>query len=203
MTDRLTPQREAENRERTPKRAAALTAWIDKFSPIDGQRAVENAETVLEEDVPALLAELAAVRAERDQAQARVEELEDRNGCLLDQQAKDDAEFAEALAERDRYRLAWQSASFRAEARGEGILRIVKDREAYQKWLEQEQAATQQLRTRVAELEALTPAPIQTCRVCSAGYTYGQPCSACEFNKRMARETGNPATTNLSAEEAL
>lgn len=69
---RLTPEREAEIAERTPKRAAALTAWLNQFSPVDGdQRALENAETVLEEDVPALLAELAAVRAERDQAQAR------------------------------------------------------------------------------------------------------------------------------------
>ncbi|MFJ5151415.1 hypothetical protein ACIQCF_07470 [Streptomyces sp. NPDC088353] len=43
---------------------------------------------------------------------------------------------------------------------------------------------------RIAELEALKPAPIQTCRVCGAGYTYGQPCSTCEFNTRMAAETG-------------
>lgn len=41
----------------------------------------------------------------------------------------------------------------------------------------------------VAELEALKPAPIQTCRKCGAGYTYGQPCSACEFKARMAAET--------------
>jgi chromosome segregation ATPase len=47
--------------------------------------------------------------------------------------------------ERDRYRLAWKSASLRAEARGEGIERIVKDRESYQGWLEQEQANTQRL----------------------------------------------------------
>lgn len=72
---RLTPEREAEIAERTPKRAAALTAWIDKFSPFaEGQRALENAETVLEEDVPALLAELAAVRAERDRARAALSE---------------------------------------------------------------------------------------------------------------------------------
>lgn len=70
---RLTPEREAEIRERTPQRAADLTAWLNKFSPIDGQRAVENAETVLEEDIPALLAELAAVRAERDQARRDAE----------------------------------------------------------------------------------------------------------------------------------
>lgn len=41
---------------------------------------------------------------------------------------------------------------------------------------------------RVAELEALTPAPIQTCRTCGAGYTLGQPCSTCEFQARMASE---------------
>jgi hypothetical protein len=41
----------------------------------------------------------------------------------------------------------------------------------------------------VAELEALKPAPIQTCQKCGAGYTYGQPCSACEFKARMAAET--------------
>lgn len=45
-----------------------------------------------------------------------------------------------------------------------------------------------ELRARVAELEALTPARVQTCRVCGAGYTYGEPCSSCEFRKRMAAE---------------
>ncbi|MFD7066111.1 hypothetical protein ACFV97_02625 [Streptomyces sp. NPDC059913] len=43
-----------------------------------------------------------------------------------------------------------------------------------------------QLRARVAELEALAPAPIQTCRVCGAGYTLGQPCAVCEFKKHVA-----------------
>lgn len=43
-------------------------------------------------------------------------------------------------------------------------------------------------RDRIADLEALTPAAVQTCRVCGAGYTYGQPCSTCEFNARMAAE---------------
>ncbi|MEU9333198.1 hypothetical protein AB0D49_08530 [Streptomyces sp. NPDC048290] len=46
------------------------------------------------------------------------------------------------------------------------------------------------LRDRIAELEALTPAEIQTCRVCGAGYTYGQPCATCVFRKRMAAERG-------------
>lgn len=41
---------------------------------------------------------------------------------------------------------------------------------------------------RVAELEALTPARHQTCRVCGAGYTFGEPCAQCEFRARMAAE---------------
>ena len=41
---------------------------------------------------------------------------------------------------------------------------------------------------RVAELEALTPAAIQTCRVCGAGYSYGNPCSSCLFRAEMAAE---------------
>lgn len=42
------------------------------------------------------------------------------------------------------------------------------------------------MRARVAELEALTPAPIQTCRVCGAGYDLGQPCRTCQFKAQMA-----------------
>lgn len=41
---------------------------------------------------------------------------------------------------------------------------------------------------RIAELEALTPARVQTCRVCGAGYTYGESCSSCLFRARMASE---------------
>jgi len=42
---------------------------------------------------------------------------------------------------------------------------------------------------RIAELEALTPARHQTCRVCGAGYVYGEPCAQCAFRARMAAET--------------
>lgn len=113
---RLTPEREAEIRERAPKRTAEFTEWLNRFSPMPGGDAADHAETVLEEDVPALLGELDAVRGERD-----------------------------------RYRTAYHSASFRAEARGEGIVRIVGERESYQGWLKQEQECTQRLR---AELDA-------------------------------------------------
>ncbi|MEV5619407.1 hypothetical protein [Streptomyces bacillaris] len=47
-------------------------------------------------------------------------------------------------------------------------------------------AEVDRLRARVAELEALKPAQFQDCQVCGAGYEYGKPCSACEFNKQMA-----------------
>lgn len=60
---------------------------------------------------------------------------------------------------------------------------------------------TGQLRTRVAQLEALKPAPIQTCRACGAGYNYGQPCSVCEFKRRVAAEMDTPPR-ELTPEQA-
>ncbi|MFI2632573.1 hypothetical protein ACH5A2_19575 [Streptomyces collinus] len=55
---------------------------------------------------------------------------------------------------------------------------------------------------RIAELESLTPAPIQTCRKCGAGYTYGEPCSTCEFRARMAAET-DAITRRIAPVQAL
>lgn len=52
------------------------------------------------------------------------------------------------------------------------------------------------LRSRVHELESLTPAPIQTCQTCGAGYTYGQPCSACQFRSLMAEAQAQQQTEN-------
>ncbi|MYX16886.1 hypothetical protein GTY67_26415 [Streptomyces sp. SID8374] len=46
------------------------------------------------------------------------------------------------------------------------------------------------LRARVAELEALTPAPIQTCQSCGAGYTYGEACSVCTYKRQVAEALG-------------
>lgn len=54
-------------------------------------------------------------------------------------------------------------------------------------------AELERLRARMTELEALKPAPIQTCQTCGAGYTYGQPCSTCQFKARMAAEQGRQA----------
>lgn len=57
-------------------------------------------------------------------------------------------------------------------------------------------------RDRIAELEALTPAAIQTCRVCDAGYTYGGPCETCVFRARMAAETDG-ITQRIAPTQAL
>ncbi|MGW0033638.1 hypothetical protein ACWDXD_27975 [Streptomyces sp. NPDC003314] len=43
-------------------------------------------------------------------------------------------------------------------------------------------------RDRIAELEALTPAPIQTCQTCGAGYNLGQPCQVCAYRALVATE---------------
>ncbi|MFJ5973557.1 hypothetical protein [Streptomyces sp. NPDC093060] len=61
------------------------------------------------------------------------------------------AEIRALRAERDRYRGAWQSARFRAQAYGDGILRAVKDRESWEGWCKQAEA-------RVTELEHAAPA---------------------------------------------
>lgn len=50
-------------------------------------------------------------------------------------------------------------------------------------------AEVDRMRARVAEPETLKPARFQDCQVCGAGHEYGQPCSACEFNKQMAAAT--------------
>ncbi|WP_329217312.1 hypothetical protein [Streptomyces microflavus] len=52
---------------------------------------------------------------------------------------------------------------------------------------------TAALKKRVAKLAALKPAQFQECQVCGAGYEYGEPCSACEFNKQMTTATADPA----------
>ncbi|MFJ5057753.1 hypothetical protein ACIP72_37000, partial [Streptomyces cyaneofuscatus] len=43
---------------------------------------------------------------------------------------------------------------------------------------------------RVAELEVLKPAPIQTCQFCGAGYAYGGPCSVCAYKRQVAEALG-------------
>ncbi|MFJ8163857.1 hypothetical protein ACIRBY_23420 [Streptomyces sp. NPDC096136] len=47
-------------------------------------------------------------------------------------------------------------------------------------------AELKRLRARVNELEALEPAPIQTCRTCGAGYELGRSCGTCEFQSHIA-----------------
>ncbi|GAA2630091.1 hypothetical protein [Streptomyces axinellae] len=64
------------------------------------------------------------------------------------------SEVARLRAERARYLFAWRSARERAVAYGEGTLRVVKDREAYQQWLRQREDANALLVAEVARLRA-------------------------------------------------
>jgi hypothetical protein len=55
---------------RATARRAALSGWINCYSPLPEQEALENAEAVLEENVPALVAEVRRLRAELITAKA-------------------------------------------------------------------------------------------------------------------------------------
>jgi cell division protein ZapA (FtsZ GTPase activity inhibitor) len=124
--------------------------------------------------------------AEVQRLNEQVERLKDDRVRLLDQQAKDDDEYVQATAQRDRYRLAWTSARERAQAYGEGILRVVKDRESYQGWLKQEQAATQQLKARIAELESATATEFGIRFSDSTTLRSGNPLDRSEQERRLA-----------------
>ncbi|MFB7776870.1 hypothetical protein [Streptomyces bauhiniae] len=86
-------------------------------------------------------------------------------------------------------------ATFLANAWGDIkalVAQLASDELAYERLrvaLESAKRGRQDARARVADLEALTPAQVQTCRTCGAGFTYGQPCSVCEFKARMAAAT--------------
>jgi hypothetical protein len=62
------------------------------------------------------------------------------------------------------------------------------ERRETNEWVDDAAEALRVARDRISELEALKPAAIQTCRVCGAGYSYGQSCSTCMFRARMAAE---------------
>jgi septal ring factor EnvC (AmiA/AmiB activator) len=70
------------------------------------------------------------------------------------------------------------------------VAELEKERHSTNESLSEAAEALRVQRDRIAELEALKPAAIQTCRKCGAGYTHGEPCSVCEFQARMAAETG-------------
>ncbi|WP_405747685.1 hypothetical protein [Streptomyces canus] len=145
----------------TPDMAAALEAAFDK---VRTENEAKQAAQLAADSVPTDNVTVLRERAERHAFQA----VDGYWGYFNDIQTALNERVitpllqtvARIAAERDRYRLAWQSAAFRAEARGEGIERIVKDRESYQQWLEQEQAVTAQLRAQAASIrtEALAEA---------------------------------------------
>ncbi|MET9955655.1 hypothetical protein ABZ135_29475, partial [Streptomyces sp. NPDC006339] len=76
------------------------------------------------------------------------------------------ARVAELEAQRDRW-------TARADA---VVARLKAERHSTNETLNDAMVALAETRDRIAELEALKPAPIQTCGTCGAGYTYGQSC---------------------------
>lgn len=123
------------------------------------------------------------------------------------------ADIRALTGERDRYRSAWRSARERAQAYGEGILRVVKDREQYQEWLRQAEE-------RAAPSAAVSPPPA-TDRAALAedlryvlGYrgpghahdrpgvwdTSGKPCEHCA---RLAVARGNLAAYDADPDAVL
>jgi hypothetical protein len=70
------------------------------------------------------------------------------------------ADIRALTSQRDRYRTAWCNARERAQAYGEGILRVVGDREQWQEWLRQTEAAAEQQRLALSQALGLgTGAP--------------------------------------------
>lgn len=118
---RLSPEREAEIRERVRTRSAELTAWMNAHCPVPGQDVIERAEAVLVEDVPELLAENELLRRENTSLRARV--------------VRDDVEYKESRAELDRFKLAWVSARYRSQAKVDAVVRLTADRKQLWTWL--------------------------------------------------------------------
>lgn len=61
----LTDQQLDDIEQRASARRTALSGWLNCYSPLSEQDALENAEAVLEEDVPALLAEIRHLKGQR------------------------------------------------------------------------------------------------------------------------------------------
>jgi chromosome segregation ATPase len=140
-----------------------------------------------------LLAELYAVRAELRVARGRVAELEAERNAFRDQRNNvfaTNAQLHDKVTETFEARLRAENETRTvkrefAEAAAT-VARLVQERGERMKVENALRDEVEELRARVAELEALKPAPIQTCRTCGAGYTYGQPCNTCEFQAQMA-----------------
>lgn len=100
--------------------------------------------------VPGLVAEVRDLRSET----SKLANIIAGTGLALWEEEQDTA----------RLRLAWQSARQRAAAYGEGILRVVRDREAWEKWTKDAEAEVVRLRSvladrdrEIAELKAAEP----------------------------------------------
>ncbi|MDX3575917.1 hypothetical protein [Streptomyces sp. FL07-04A] len=128
-----------------------------------------------------LLAEVDRLRDERHETN---EALSDAAESLRENAAR----IAELEAQRERRRLRLVALQNDALSMRGSLSPMGGDRKVPFPLGETLTPAVDWLIARVAELEALTPARVQTCRVCGAGYTFGEPCQSCAFRARMAAE---------------
>ncbi|MDX3243488.1 hypothetical protein [Streptomyces sp. ME18-1-4] len=109
-----------------------------------------------------------------------------------------DAGFAEGSRQR------WRTAAIEAERERDAlrveVAALREERHSTNESLDDAVQELQRRRDRIAELEALKPAAIQTCGKCGAGYSFGEPCSTCAFKARMAVETAPREVSRPSAE---
>jgi hypothetical protein len=136
----------------TPRWHQLRTELIRTFSDYMPETARTKAVDLVDEVITeALLEGTAEIRRLKDELERRTEDLAFLERSTLPElrrtiqrhedgkkRWRDRAEKAEA--ERARFKAAWQSARFRAQAYSEGILRHVADREPYQVWLRQAEA---------------------------------------------------------------
>lgn len=135
-------------------------------------------------------------RSELETLRARVAELEAErhvtNEALADAAVRmraDRDRIAELEAQRERRRVRLVALQNDALSMRGSLSPMGEDRKVPFPLGETLTPAVDWLIARIAELEALTPAAIQSCRKCGAGYTYGKPCSTCIFREQMAAET--------------
>lgn len=141
--------------------------------------------------------------------------------------AKDAAELARLRAERHTTNTALSEAAEHLRVQRDRIAELeTASRQSSERWqarcdhiakqglrwkaeADGRKAHGEKLRARVAELEALTPAPIQTCQTCGAGYDLGEPCSVCAFHvlmelaEKKQRQAEDPHSSDLHHDYAL
>jgi hypothetical protein len=169
---RTNPQTDDDLRSRI---AEALMRWAERnnsprYAPIRRPETVtRNAYDRADAVLAAVQPELDRLTAERDQAHRDCQSYADlASGAERTRQFhKDDADrYEEQLRqERDRYRAAWQSARFRAEAHSEGSQRHIEARDDWKGWMHEQAHRAEQAEAAIARVRRYCELTADSCRV--------------------------------------